>query len=383
MKLARRYEPIADYVALLQAQIRLVAERLPGRMRLSHLHWGGGTPTSLSPDDLARVMANIRARFDLGPDAEVAIECDPRTLSPAMARRVGALGFTRASFGVQEFDADVQAAINRIQPADMVEEAGERLRAAGVGAINFDLIYGLPYQTVDRLSATVRRAAGMAPDRIALFGYAHVPWMAKNQRMIREAALPGPDARAAQAVEAARQLQAAGYEAVGIDHFARAADPLAVASRAGTLRRNFQGYTTDAAETLLGLGVTAISRTPFGYAQAIGDVRGFARALDEGRLPVARGHGFTGEDRIRAEAIEALMCHRPVDLDDLADRFGAPRDWARDCLPELDALAANGLVVRDGSRLALTPVGRPLARVVASAFDAYLGRAPARHSVAV
>ena len=266
MRLVSRYEPVADYVETLLKEIELAAA-VPGRLTLSHLHWGGGTPTALEPDDLARLMDAVFRHFDPVPGAELAIESDPRTLTPAMTRRIGELGFTRASFGVQEFDPKVQAAINRVQSADMVREAIDGLRHAGVSGINVDLIYGLPHQTVDSLTATVQACVAMQPDRLALFGYAHVPWMAKKQKLIDEAALPDTEARGAQAAAAAETLSAAGYEAIGLDHFALPGDELAVAARSGGLRRNFQGYTTDRAETLLGLGVTSIGRTPDGFVQ--------------------------------------------------------------------------------------------------------------------
>ncbi|MEM6680442.1 MAG: oxygen-independent coproporphyrinogen III oxidase, partial [Pseudomonadota bacterium] len=295
MKLARRDAPVAAYAKTLRREIGLVAEHLPGRLSVSHLHWGGGTPTALEPDDLARCMESVWASFDRAADAEIAIESDPRTLTQAMIDRIGALGFTRASFGVQEFDPQVQRAINRVQPPEMVRESVEGLRSAGITGINFDLIYGLPHQTVESLVETVRLCVEMRPDRLALFGYAHVPWMAKKQRLIDEAALPGAKARLAQAQAAAEALEAAGYVAIGLDHFARADDPLAQAAAEGTMRRNFQGYTTDTAEALLGLGATSIGRTPSGYLQNISETGAWARSVEAGDLPVGRGVAFQDE----------------------------------------------------------------------------------------
>ena len=383
MKLAARYGPVAAYVESLLAEIDLVAGVLPARMRVGHLHWGGGTPTALAPDDLARAMERLAALFDILPAAEIAIESDPRTLTPAMAARIGALGFTRASFGVQEFDPAVQAAINRVQPPGMVARAVDALRAGGVAGINFDLIYGLPHQTVESLVRTVALCREMRPDRIALFGYAHVPWMAKNQRMIPEAALPDAAARAAQARAAAEALVAAGYEAIGLDHFALPGDDLAVAARRGRLRRNFQGYTTDTAETLIGLGATSIGRTPAGFVQNLAETGAWARAVAAGRLPVAKGRAFEGDDRLRGATIERLMCDGRADLDALGAAHGAAAGWWSDAKAELDAMAADGLLVRTGACVTLTEAGRGLSRVVAAVFDAYLPRSEARHSVAV
>ncbi|WP_339950276.1 oxygen-independent coproporphyrinogen III oxidase [uncultured Albimonas sp.] len=383
MKLARRYEPVADYVESLLAHLELTAAALPGRMAVSHLAWGGGTPTSLSPDDLARIMTAVRARFDVRPGSELAIEVDPRTLTEEMAVRLGALGFTRASFGVQEFDPRVQQVINRVQPPAMVEAATQAMRAAGVEEVSYDLIYGLPFQTVESLRRTVIQATEMGPQRIALFGYAHVPWMAKNQRMMPEEALPGPGERAAQSEAAARTLEALGYQRIGFDHFALPDDPLAVAAREGTLRRNFQGYTTDTAETLLGLGATAITRTPQGFAQNLTETGAWAREIAAGRLPVARGLAVDADDRLRAWAIERLMCDFEVDLAEAGRRHDAAAGWAEEALGRLAELRADGMVEITGDRVRMTPRGRPLVRVAAAAFDARLARSEARHSLAV
>lgn len=383
MKLAARYDPVAAYVGTLIREVALVARHLPARLTVSHLAWGGGTPTALEPGDLDRVMAAVRRHFDLSPAAELAIEADPRTLTDAMVTRIGALGFTRASFGVQEFDPAVQRAINRVQPPGMVRDATDSLRAAGVRGINYDLIYGLPHQTVTTLARTIDLVAAMRPDRVALFGYAHVPWMALKQRMIDEAALPGAAARAEQAASAAEALKHAGYVTVGLDHFALPGDPLAVAARQGTLRRNFQGYTTDVATTLIGLGATAIGRTPVGHVQNIAETGAWTRAVRAGALPVARGHALSDADRLRGHVIEELMCSGQTDLAEAGCRLGAAPDWYSDEAAALRAMAADGLVEFDGKRLRVMPDARPLVRTVAAVFDTYLASRAARHSVAV
>jgi oxygen-independent coproporphyrinogen-3 oxidase len=328
-------------------------------------------------------MDRVEARFEIGPRAELAIESDPRTLTDAMIATIGRLGFTRASFGVQEFDPAVQAAINRIQPPEMVARTVEGLRRAGVAGINFDLIYGLPHQTVATLLRTIELCRAMEPDRFALFGYAHVPWMAKNQRMIPEAALPDGPARAAQAAAAAAALTAAGYQAIGLDHFAKPGDELAVAARAGRLHRNFQGYTTDSTATMIGLGASSIGQTPHGYVQNISETGAWARAIAEGRLPVAKGLAFAGDDLLRRAVIERIMCDGEVDLAAAGTRHGFGPDWWEGERPALDAMAADGLLERDGPRIVLTRTGLGLSRVVAAAFDVYLARSEARHSVAV
>lgn len=383
MKLASKYAPVAAYAETLLKEVDVTADALPARMTLSHLAWGGGTPTALSPDDLQKLMEAVRARFDFAEGAEISIESDPRTLTADMAARIGALGFTRASFGVQEFDPRVQQAINRVQPPDMVERSVNQLRAAGVSGINFDLIYGLPYQSVESLLETVRLSVAMRPDRVALFGYAHVPWMAKNQRMIPDASLPDAPARAAQAEAAAEALLAAGYVAIGLDHFALPDDGLAVALRAGRLRRNFQGYTTDQAETMIGLGATAIGRTPSGYVQNIAETGAWARAVGAGVLPVAKGLPFVGQDVLRARVIERLMCDGHVDAAAIGQAHSAPDGWWGDAFDALGEMQDDGLLTLRGGQVRMTDKGRPLVRIAAAAFDAYLQNSTARHSVAV
>ena len=383
MKLAVRAEPVARYADTVLAEIDLLAAALPARMRVAHLHWGGGTPTALEPEQLARAMTRLAERFEIMPGAEIAIESDPRTLTAAMATEIGALGFTRARFGVQEFDPAVQAAINRIQPPEMVAAAVARLRAAGVASLGFDLIYGLPHQTVETLRRTVALVAEMRPSRVALFGYAHVPWMAKGQRMIPAAALPGPGARAEQIARASEALVAAGYVAIGLDHVALPEDSLAVAAREGRLHRNFQGYTTDAARTLIGIGTSAIGRAPNGYIQNLAEPGAWARTVAAGRLPIAKELEFRGEDRLRARVIERLMCDGAVDLDAAGLALGAAPRWWEAEREALDRLAEDGLLARRGAGIVLTDDGRRLSRVCAAVFDRYLEPSTSRHSTAV
>jgi oxygen-independent coproporphyrinogen III oxidase len=383
MKLAARYSPVSTYVRHLLEEIDLIADALPALMPVSHLHFGGGTPTVLEPEDLAAVVAHLSVRFQLLPNAEIAIESDPRTLTDAMIRQIGALRFNRASFGVQEFDPKVQAAINRIQPPEMVARAVGGLRAAGVPNINFDLIYGLPHQTATALCRTVEQCVAMKPDRIALFGYAHVPWVAKNQRMIDDDTLPAAFERAEQAQAAAAALVSSGYIRIGIDHFALPGDSLAIAATAGRLNRNFQGYTSDTARTLIGIGATAIGRTPQGYIQNASETGAWSRAVAAGKLPVARGHVLREQDSLRSHVIERIMCDGSVDLSAAGRAFGLEDSWYVEEVPELIQLRNDRLLTYADGKLALTPEGLPLARVVAAVFDIYLRDSTARHSVAV
>ena len=383
MRLAKDYGPVGEYARWLLQELDLLGDALPGRLAVDHLHWGGGTPTALSPEDMTRAMDRVRRHFTFTEGAELALEADPRTLTQAMIDRVGELGFTRASFGVQEFDPEVQQAIQRIQPPEMVAGAVAALRAVGVEAINFDLIYGLPHQTTGRLLDTIDRCVEMAPDRVALFGYAHVPWKATNQRMIREDALPGGAERADQAARAAERLLEHGYVAIGLDHFALPEDDLARAAAAGTLRRNFQGYTTDGAETLLAVGTTGIGRTPSGYYQNLPGVRAWSEAIAAGRLPVAKSRTFVDDDVLRGEVIEQIMCQGRADCAAIGRRHDAPERWAEPCLARLRALASEGIVAIEDQTVILADWAKPLARVVAAAFDRYLEEGRGRHAISV
>jgi oxygen-independent coproporphyrinogen-3 oxidase len=371
-KVTRQRAPVDAYRESLLAEIDLVAGRLPAR-RVVHLHWGGGTPTMLGADGLAAVTERLAARFDLGSLREHAIEVDPRACGRPVAAALAGLGVTRASLGVQDFNAEVQHAIGRIQPFDVVAAACGNLRAAGVRALNLDLIYGLPLQGWAGLRRSLMLADRLAPDRIALFGYAHVPWMKKHQRLIDAAKLPGAAERLDQAEAARALLLSLGYVAVGLDHFARPDDPLARAALAGMLRRNFQGYTDDPADVLLGFGASAIGRLPQGFVQNRPDIGGYREAVGAGRLPTMRGYAMTPEDRLRADIIERLMC-------DFAVR--PPPAILEEARPALAPLVEAGLAVVEAGRVGVTEAGRPLLRLVAAAFDAHLARA-GRHSAAV
>ncbi|MDJ0948102.1 MAG: oxygen-independent coproporphyrinogen III oxidase [Alphaproteobacteria bacterium] len=382
-KIVRRYDPLAAYLDGLMREIDLVADCLGGNRPVSHVHWGGGTPNSLSPADTVRLAGHLRGRFRFTEDMEFAVELDPRTLSEDAAGALARAGVTRASLGVQDLDPGVQRAINRVQPFEVTAQAVAWLRAAGIQAINIDLMYGLPGQTVAGVAATADQVATLAPDRLALFGYAHVPWMKKHQRLIDEAALPDPAERARQAAMACARLEAAGYRAIGLDHFARADDPLARAEADGRLNRNFQGYTTDAAPVLLGFGASAIGRLPQGYVQNATPIHAWKDAIAEGCLAVVRGIAMSEDDRFRAAIIERLMCDHAVDLAAICADHGRPLS---DLAAERDALAplaADGVVALDGSVVRVPDGARPLVRTAAAVFDRYLQAGAARHSQAV
>lgn len=375
-QIVSRHRPIGDFVQDLLAEIDLVAAALPGRLPVGHVHFGGGTPTVLRPDELRAVRARLDERFALWPGAEIAVEIDPRTLDDAMIDALAAIGVTRVSFGVQDFDSEVQQAIQRLQPYTMVASAVAKLQAAGIGEISFDLIYGLPRQSVASVTSTADMTAMLKPGRVALFGYAHVPWMKPHQQALERHGLPGAELRWAMAEAAAARLVAHGYRRIGLDHFALPGDAMAAAADAGTLRRNFQGYTTDQAETLLGFGPSAIARLPQGFAQSLTDTAAWAGAVRGGDLPVARGVAIDADDRVRGRIIERLMCDLAVDL------AAFPGDFAYE-RARLESLAADGVVTLEGNRVRVCDAARPLARGVAAVFDRYLAPDTTRHAVAV
>jgi oxygen-independent coproporphyrinogen-3 oxidase len=375
--ITRHDAPIVDYLAVMQREIEAVAERLGRRLPVRHIHFGGGTPTIMTPGELARLVDLLAARFAIAPDAEIAVEIDPRTLAPAMTAALGRLGVTRASLGVQSFDPVVQRAINRVQTVAQTAAAVDGLRAAGVRGINFDLIYGLPYQTIATSRDTVAACLDVRPDRFAVFGYAHVPGFKKHQRVIDEATLPDGAARHAQAEAIADALQAAGYRRIGLDHYALPSDPMVRAHLDGSLRRNFQGYTTDTTDALLGFGASAIGRLPQGYVQNAVGLGDYAVRVGAGALPTVKGYVLTPDDRLRADLIERVMCDFAVDVAAVARRHNVDPAGVFRALPRLAALRADGLVERSGHEVRVAADARHLVRTVASAFDAYL-EAPGR-----
>jgi oxygen-independent coproporphyrinogen-3 oxidase len=375
--------PIIDYTNRLIDEIGLVAAALARCPAVTTIHFGGGTPNMLAPEDLARLFESLHRHFEILPEAEIAAELDPRILTQQWIEAARAQGFNRASLGVQDVNPDVQQAINRLQSVAQVRWCIDALRAAGFASVNLDVMYGLPHQTDERIATTVGEVLKLAPDRIALFGYAHVPWMKAHQKLIPESTLPDLRARFRHQQLAADMLIDAGYLRVGLDHFARPGDGLTVALERREVRRNFQGYTTDPAQTLIGFGASAIGRLPQGYVQNSVPVPQWRAALNEGRLPTARGIALTGEDRLRAEIIERLMCDGMVDLEEVAAAHHAHPSVVAPDLPRLVSLESDGLVRRCGDKIELTPRGRPFVRSVCAVFDRYLTDGPAKHARAI
>jgi oxygen-independent coproporphyrinogen-3 oxidase len=376
-------DPIAVYAAGLRTEAHLVAETIGERLPISHIHFGGGTPTIMAPEMFAGLIDTLRRSFDVLPNSEIAVEIDPRTLTKPMIEELGYCGVNRASLGVQSFDPAVQRAINRLQSFEQTAVSVEGLRRAGVGRINFDLLYGLPLQTVDSCMDTVAKCVELRPDRFSVFGYAHIPTFKKHQRKIAEETLPDSIERHLQSETIAEALLDAGYVRIGLDHFALPDDKLALARQEGRLRRNFQGYTDDSAETLIGLGASAIGRMPQGFVQNAVPTRDYLARVVERRLATVKGYKFTEEDRFRADIIERIMCDLAVDLPLVSRLHGRDPQSAIVDRPRLDSMIADGAVTMTDNRLRVSEGAAFLVRSVASAFDAHLARSAATHSRAV
>lgn len=374
-------EPVRAYVQVLKAELALLRAHLPRGVRLSRLHWGGGTPTLLGADLIRDLAERIEAVAPLAETGEFSVEIDPNEIDDARLDALAAAGMNRASIGVQDFDPKIQKAIGREQAYELTRDVAARIRDRGVASLNTDILYGLPFQTGPRIADSVQKLLSLSPDRVALYGYAHVPWMSRRQQMIPSDAMPTPEERLA-LFETARQLFLwDGYVEVGIDHFARPGDGMAQALRAGTLRRNFQGYTDDPAKVLIGLGASSISRFPQGYAQNASGTAEHTRAIREGHFSTHRGHAFRGEDLMRARIIEALMCDFRVsraellrDFDTDAGRLAELFQSAKAAFGDMLHLSDEGLFIPERAR--------PLTRMIARAFDAYDSE-KAKHSSAI
>ena len=386
-KIVKRYDPVKEYLGALLAEIDLVADALPtgktGRMTAKHLHWGGGSPTMLKGEDWLAIMDKLRSRFDVAADAEIAVELDPRTATEAYVAELERAGVNRASIGVQSYEPKVQEAINRIQPYETTRQVIEWLRAHNITRINMDLMYGLPLQDTGEIETMVDLTVELQPNRIALFGYAHVPWMKSHQKMINEDDLPDANERWKQFTLAVERLKARGYVQVGFDHFAHPDDPMAKAIETGELHRNFQGYTTDSAPAMLGFGASAIGYLPQGYVQNEQPLKAYSQAIYSGVLPVARGIGLSTADKLHRAIIEDIMCNLTVDLAARCAEYGVDVASLDGDVEKLRPLVDDAICTIEGATITVSEAGRPFIRLVASAFDAYLASGLGRHSKAV
>jgi len=373
--------PVAAYLETLKAELQLLKQQLPEGISLSRLHWGGGTPTLLSPEmmnDLAEAVADV-APF--APNAEFSVEIDPNEIDDARLKVLAAAGMNRASIGVQDFDDEIQQTIGRIQSFDITRDAVDAIRAHGVYSLNADILFGLPHQSQERITESVQKLLSLEPDRVALYGYAHVPWMAKRQQMIPSDALPTPQERLALFDTARRLFLWDNYAEIGIDHFATQDDGLTIAQKAGRLRRNFQGYTDDTSEVLIGVGASSISRFPQGFTQNAPATGAHTAAIRDGRFSVSKGHRFTAEDRLRGRIIEMIMCDFKVDAAELLDQFQI-NNASLQAMLDNAAQGFDGMLDRRNGDLFISEAARPLTRMIARAFDAY-DLSKAGHSSAI
>ena len=366
-KITKKYDPVEAYVELLLQEIDLLSTSITASKTISHIHFGGGSPGMLSAKDFKRIMDRIRSHFTIKPGAEIAIELDPRGVTEGRIATYAACGVNRVSLGAQDFNDIVLASVNRQQPFHLSYQTVKLLREYGINALNLDLIYGLPHQNIETTQHTIDLALSLNPDRIAFFGYAHVPWMKKHMRLIDEATLPNKDLRFDIFQSGAEILEDRGYKAIGIDHFVKPTDTMTKAYTTKTLHRNFQGYTTDAASALIGIGVSSIGQTASRYLQNTPDMPIYKSMIEDKRLPVTKHCPITQQDTIRADIIEQIMCYLAVDL----------RQFNGDYAAEVETLRTYedaGLITisDDASIITIMPQARPIARLVAAAFDQYL-----------
>lgn len=371
-------KPVENYIGVVKAELALLAQQLPAGIRMGQMHWGGGTPTILPPDMIRDLAQAVKAVIPPDDDFSFSVEIDPTLVDDAKIAMLARMGMTRASIGIQDFAPDVQAAIGRVQSFAATKTCVDSLRAAGITSLNADLVYGLPHQTQAKLADTIAQVCSLDPDRIALFGYAHVPNFSKRQKLIPDAALPKEEDRYALAQQAARAFTDAGYLPIGIDHFGKPADSLTQAMQKGRLRRNFQGYTDDTCPTLIGIGASAISQYAGGYVQNAAATAAYMARITAGDLAGHRGYAMGAEGRLRAQAISMLMCDFQIDLTVLHQH-----PEAAILAPVHDAVLDQfaGMVVRDGDTIRILPQGRPLTRIIANAYDGS-GAVAARYSQA-
>ena len=361
-------KPVANYLRVVKEELELLRATLPVGVTMGQMHWGGGTPTILPPDMIRELAQAVKDVIPPAPNFSFSVEIDPTLVDDDKIAALAEMGMTRASIGIQDFALDVQEAIGRKQSFAATHACVESLRAAGITSLNADLVYRLPYQTPAKLANTIAKVRALDPDRIALFGYAHVPTFSKRQKLIPDEALPGEEARYHLARQAAQAFAGSGYQAIGIDHFGKPDDSLTIAANSGHLRRNFQGYTDDTCPTLIGIGASSISQFGQGYVQNASATAAYLERIEAGKLAGHRGYELTAEDRLRSAAINMLMCDFEINLA-MLDAHPA----ARDLLPIHTAILEEfaGYVVATGQGLRVTSAGRPLTRIIAQRYDGF------------
>lgn len=374
MMVTRDRERIEEYLRYLRKEIDLVAPLIASGRRVTQLHWGGGTPTHLTPDQLLEIAEYIKGAFRLDTEAEMSVEIDPRELTRQHLAVLRHVGFNRLSMGIQDFDAKVQNAVNRVQSQDLIPTVHGWATSLGFKSINFDLIYGLPFQTITSFRKTVFEVLKYQPDRIAVFNYAHVPWLKPHQRLIHTEDLPTANQKLEILKMTIEELTSHGYVYIGMDHFAQPQDELTRAQREKSLYRNFQGYSTRSGADLYGFGMSAISHFGDVYAQNFKTLKEYYRALDAHTLPTHVGYRMTEDDRIRKHVIMRLMCDLEIDKGTVERQFGIEFDeYFEGSILELQQFVEDGLVTLAPSHIRINGAGRLLLRNIAMCFDAYLG----------
>ncbi len=371
-KVANSYAPAEGYLKTLLKEIDLTGAALTQRVPVSHLHFGGGSPNFLKGEDLQKILDKLREYFDFNTDSEIAIETDPRLMNTAKIQALADIGFTRVSLGAQDFDPKVQKAMNRIQPFETVQENVINLRASGIHKINFDLMVGLPLQTVESVKKNAEMALSLSPSRFAIFAYAHVPWMKKHQKLLEKYPMPNTQERFDMVMGVKEILENGGYRALGIDHFVREDDSLYQTFKTGDLHRNFQGYTDDQAQTILGFGISSITSFEESYVQNTTDAPAYRQTIEDGKFPITRGRVLNKEDLIRRTLIEQIMCGYKTDISAYPD--------AQEKLKEL---AQDNIISMDGNYIQITEEGWPFARIAAACFDSYYIPQEGQHARAI
>jgi oxygen-independent coproporphyrinogen-3 oxidase len=366
------YTKILPYIDALVKEIDLVGEKVSkSTVRIKHIHFGGGTPTFLKTEDLKKLFEAIHKNFFIDSNSEIAVELDPRILNLDMLKLLKDFGVNRISLGVQDFNEDVQKTINRIQPFDVVAKCVEALHSVGIGAINFDLIYGLPFQTVEKIEKNMRLALSLNPNRIAYFGYAHTPWIRNHQKLLEKYVLPNAYERYQQFHFGKEYIVSNGYCHIGLDHFAQDSDPLAKACYNHSLKRNFQGYTTDTTNTLIGLGVSAISSLEEGFFQNTLKISDYKRTISSNQFPIRKKFILSEEDKLRHLIISNLMCFGEVNLRAICvDYYEKIYTTSKKKLLEFETL--EFIKINDNNIIKITELGKPMMRLIASCFDYYL-----------
>ena len=370
-QITRRYDPIEAYVDCLIQEIAHVGDILGFRPKVHGLHFGGGSPGILTPATMAKLFSALSAHFDLQKGAEISIELDPRRVTAEKVKIYALLGFNRVSLGIQDTQEQVQRAINRFQPMDLIRSSVDLLRAHDLDALGVDLLYGLPHQTAESLENTLHDIATLDPRRISAFSYAHVPWMKKHQQLIDASLLPTTEAKAMQYIQIDTQFRAMGYAAIGIDHFARPDDGLAMAAANGTLRRNFMGYTDLPNDRLISFGASSISELDDGMAQNVSQSTPYQRIVKDNQLPTARGWAYRDDDKVRGAVISDLMCTFEVDVGDVLGRHGYPASHLDTDLARLSDFVSDGLVTLSDRHVRFDSPLKMLVRSVACVFDRY------------